>query len=139
MNNAHQNPRTTRLGLAEMIRRILEDGLPVREVARGFGISERKARRWLARFKAEGPSGLKNRSSRPRTVANRTGAYWIGLIERLLREYRLIAEECKLNLARSTVAAWLIRRGLGRLAALKPKELARCSTLTSRSWRASGA
>ena len=124
MNNPHQNARTTRLGLAEMIRRILDEGQPLREVAAGFGISERTARKWLARFKAEGPSGLENRSSHPRTVANRTGEYWIGMIEMLRREYRLTADEIagKLNLARSTVAAWLTRRGLGRLAALEPKQ-----------------
>ncbi len=58
MNNPHQNARTTRLGRAEMIRRVLEDGQPVREVARGFGVSERTARKWLARYRAEGPSGL---------------------------------------------------------------------------------
>jgi transposase len=116
MNNPHQNARTTRWGRAEMIRRIIEDGQPVREVA-GFGISERTARKWLARFRAEGPSGLDNRSSRPRTVASRTAEYWIGVIEMLRREHRLTAEEIagKLNLARSTVAAWLTRRGLGRL------------------------
>jgi transposase-like protein len=128
MNNPHQNARTTLLGRADMIRRILEEGLPVRAVARGFGISARTARKGLARFKAEGPSGFDNRSSRPRTVANRTGAYWIGVIEMLLRrEYRLTAEEIagKLKLAHSTVAAWLTRRGLGRLTALEPKEPAR--------------
>jgi transposase-like protein len=38
-----------------MIRRIIEDRQPVREVARGFGISERTARKWLARYRAEGP------------------------------------------------------------------------------------
>jgi transposase InsO family protein len=124
MNNPHQNARTTRLGRAEMIRRILEDSQPVRAVARGFGISERTARKWLARYRAEGPSGLDNRSSRPRTVANRTGEYWIGVMEMLRREYRLTAEEIagKLKLARSTVAAWLTRRGLGRLIALEPKQ-----------------
>ena len=58
MNNPHQNARTTRLGRAEMIRRVLEDGQPVGEVARGFGVSERTARKWLARYRAEGPSGL---------------------------------------------------------------------------------
>jgi transposase-like protein len=41
MNNPHQNARTTRRGRAEMIRRILEEGQPIREVAAGFGISER--------------------------------------------------------------------------------------------------
>ena len=91
---------------------------------RGFGVSERIARKWLARYRAEGPSGLDNRSSRPRTVANRTGEYWIGAMEMLRREYRLTAEEIagKLKLARSTVAAWLTWRGLGRLKALEPKE-----------------
>jgi transposase InsO family protein len=107
-----------------MICRILEDGQPIREVAAGFGVSERTARKWLACYRAEGPSGLENRSSRPRTVANRTAEYWIGVIEHLRREYRLTAEEIvgKLKLARSTVAAWLTRRGLGRLAALEPKQ-----------------
>jgi transposase len=76
-----------------MIRRLIEDGQLVREVASGFGISERTARKWLSRYKAEGPSGLDNRSSCPRIVANRTGAYWIGVIEMLRREYRLTAEE----------------------------------------------
>src|SRR5687768_14389341 len=124
MNNPHQNARTTRLGRAEMIRRILEEGRPVREVAAGFGISERTARKWLARYRAEGTSGLDDRSSCPRTVANRTGEDWIGVIEHLRRAYRLTAEEIagKLNLARSTVAAWLTRRGLGHLTALEPKE-----------------
>jgi transposase len=124
MNNPHQNARTTRLGRAEMIRRILEDGQPVREVARGFGISERTARKWLSRYRAEGPRGLNNRSSGPRTVANRTGEYWIGVIEMLRWEYRLTANEIagKLKLARSTVAAWLTRRGLGRLTALEPEQ-----------------
>jgi transposase-like protein len=123
MNNPHQNARTTRLGRAEMIRRILEDGQPVREVAAGFGISERTARKWLARLRAEGLSGLDNRSSCLRTVANRTAEYWIGVMETLRREDRLTADEIagKLNLARSTVAAWLTRRGLGRLTALEPK------------------
>ena len=93
MNNPHQNARTTRLGRAEMIRRILEDGQPIREVARGFGISERTARKWLARYRTEGPSGLDNRSSCPRTVANRTGEYWIGVVEMLRREYRLTADD----------------------------------------------
>src|ERR671913_952584 len=123
MNNPHQNARTTRLGRAEMIRRIIKEGQPIREVARGFGISERTARKWLARYRAEGPSGLENRSSRPRTVVNRTAEYWISVIERLRREYRLTADEIagKLKLARSTVAAWLPRRGLGPPAALGPE------------------
>jgi transposase InsO family protein len=117
MNNPHQNARMTPLGRVEMVRRILKEGRPVAEVAAGFGVSERTARKWLARFRAEGAPGLENRSSRPGSVANRTAEPWIDMMERLRREYRLTAEEIatKLQCARSTVAAWLKRRGLGRL------------------------
>ena len=65
MNNPHQNARMTPLGRVEMVRRIVEEGRPVAEVAAGFGVSERTARKWLARFRAEGRPGLENRSSRP--------------------------------------------------------------------------
>jgi len=121
MNNPHQNARMTPLGRAEMVRRIIEEKRPVAEVSAGFGVSERTARKWLARYRKEGPAGLKNRSSRPRSVANRTLEPWIELMERLRREYRLTAEEIatQLKLARSTVAAWLKRRGLGRLKQLE--------------------
>jgi transposase InsO family protein len=120
MNNPHQNARMTPLGRVEMVRRIVEEGRPVGEVAAGFGVSERTARKWLARFKAGGLAGLENRSSRPASVANRTAEPWIDMMERLRREYRLTAEEIatQLKLARSTVAAWLKRRGLGRLKSL---------------------
>jgi transposase InsO family protein len=110
----------TPLGRAEMVRRIVEEERPVAEVAAGFGVSERTARKWLARYRKEGAAGLENRSSRPRSVGNRTAEPWIDLMESLRREYRLTAEEIatKLKLARSTVAAWLKRRGLGRLKSL---------------------
>jgi transposase-like protein len=50
MNNPHQNARITPRVRAEMVRRIVEEGRPVAEVASGFGMSERTARRWLARY-----------------------------------------------------------------------------------------
>jgi transposase InsO family protein len=117
MNNPHQNARTTPLGRAEMVRRIVDEGRPVTEVAAGFGVSERTARKWLGRYRKEGAAGLENRSSRPKLVANRTLEPWIDMMASLRREYRLTAEEiaAKLKLARSTVAAWLKRRGIGRL------------------------
>jgi transposase InsO family protein len=117
MNNPHQNARMTPLGRVEMVRRIVEEGRPVADVAAGFGVSERTGRKWLARFRAEGAAGLENRSSRPTSVANRTAEPWIEMMERLRREYRLSAEEIatQLQCARSTIAAWLKRRGLGRL------------------------
>lgn len=124
MNNPHKNARTTALGRAEMIRRIEEDGRPVAEVAAGFGISERTARKWLSRWRAEGAAGLENRSSRPLAAGSSPGRFWADLTARLRREYRLTGEEIasRLGLARSTVAGWLTRMGLGRLSSLDPKE-----------------
>ena len=66
----------TPLGRAEMVRRIVEEGRPVAEVAAGFGIGERTARKWVARFRSEGAAGPENRSSRPASVANRTEKEW---------------------------------------------------------------
>jgi transposase InsO family protein len=124
MNNPHKNARTTPLGREAMIRRIVEEGVSVAEVAAGFGISERTARKWLARWKREGAAGLQNRSSRPRTVANRLSDAAVTGIEQLRREYRLTGEAiaAKLTLARSTVAGWLKRRGIGRLKSLAEAE-----------------
>jgi hypothetical protein len=38
MNNPHQNARMTPLGRVEMVRRIVEEGRPVADVAAGSGI-----------------------------------------------------------------------------------------------------
>lgn len=132
MNNPHKNARMTPLGRAEMVRRILEEGRSITEVAAGFGISERTARKWLGRWRSQGPAGLENRSSRPH------------------REYRLKAEEIagKFGMASSSVAGWLTRKGLGawphssrrrRCGAISVSGRANCSISTSRSWPASRA
>ncbi len=124
MNNPHKNARTTPLGRAEMIRRIEEDGRPVAEVAAGFGVSERTARKWLSRWRTDGRAGLENRSSRPHASRSPMHGFWAQLTARLRRDYRLTGEEIasRLGLARSTVAGWLTRMGLGRLASLESKE-----------------
>jgi transposase InsO family protein len=127
MNNPHKNARLTPRGRAEMVRRIIEDKQPLDEVAAGFGISARRAREWLKRFRMEGPAGLENRSSRPRRIANQLAESGVAMIAQLRREHRLTGEAiaAALRLARSTVAGWLTRLGLGRLASLTEIEPAR--------------
>ena len=93
MNNPHKNARTTPLGRAEMIRRIEEDGRPVAEVAAGFGVSERTARKWLSRWRTDGRAGLENRSSRPNASRSPMHGFWAQLTARLRRDYRLTGEE----------------------------------------------
>ena len=119
--NAHQNARTNPYSRALLVAR-LQGGWTAVEAARSFGISVRTVRKWCARERAEGASGLVDRSSRPLNPAGRMGAGWRKMILRL-RHCRLTAAEiaCRLGLARSTVAAELARLGLGQLAALEPK------------------
>jgi transposase InsO family protein len=116
MNNPHKNARLTAVSRAELVRRIVQERRPVGEVAAGFGISERTARKWLARWRSEGAAGLENRSSRPHRTANRLAQPWVEAIVRLRRDCRVTGSEiaAQLALARSTVAGWLTRLGLGR-------------------------
>jgi len=47
-------------------------GWSLSAAAEAAGISERTARKWLARYRAEGPEGLLDRSGAAHTIANRT-------------------------------------------------------------------
>ena len=66
----HANART-----CPNSRRLLVDrvggGWSVMEAAEAAGITDRTARRWLARWRAEGPAGLLDRSSAPRRIRTR--------------------------------------------------------------------
>jgi transposase InsO family protein len=123
MNNPHKNARTTVHSRALMVER-WQAGLAVDEIAGQFGVSVRTVRKWIARWRAEGTAGFQNRSSRPGTVTSRLSEAAVAAIEHLRRQYRLSADiiATKLDLARSTVAGWLTRLGLGRLGALEPPE-----------------
>ena len=68
----HANARLSPIGRRLLVDRIERDGWPVCAAAASAGISERTARKWLARFRVEGAVGLLDRSSAPRRVANRT-------------------------------------------------------------------
>jgi hypothetical protein len=105
-----------------MVRRVEQEGWTAAAVAEAFAVSERTVRKWLARFRAEGTAGLRDRSSRAGTIANRLAEAWVGMVLRLRRDYRLTAAEIaqKLRLARSTVAGHLAAAGVGRLAQLEP-------------------
>jgi transposase InsO family protein len=105
-----------------LVRRVLEEGWKVSEVAAAFGISERTVYRWLVRWRA-GDRQLLDRSSAPHRCPRRTPPAIEALIERLRRlrmtSTRIAAE---LHLAVSTVGAVLARLGLNRLSRLEPPE-----------------
>ena len=67
----HANARLSPIGRRLLVDRIESGSWTVRAAAQAAGISERSARKWLARWRAEGELGLLDRSSAPSTVANR--------------------------------------------------------------------
>ena len=115
----HANARLSPIGRRLLVDRIERDGWTVRRAAASAGISERTARKWLARFRAEGAAGLVDRSSAPRTVANRTDAQTVAAIC-ALRRLRFSGPELAdlLEVPLSTVSAVLKRCGLGKLGRL---------------------
>ncbi len=115
----HANARLSPIGRRLLIDRIEMDCWPVREAAASMGISERTARKWLARWRAEGPAGLLDRSSAPHVVANRTDPATVAAVC-ALRRLRFSGPELAdlLGLPCSTIAAVLKRCGMGKLGRL---------------------
>lgn len=68
----HANARLTLHGRRLLVARVIDDRRPVAHVAKELGISRQCAHRWVRRFRAEGPAGLLERSSRPRRMPTKT-------------------------------------------------------------------
>ena len=81
----HANARLSLKGRQLLVDRIEVAGWSLTQAAEAAGVSDRTAAKWLSRWRAEGPAGLFDRSSAPRTVANRTGERRIGAIAALRR------------------------------------------------------
>lgn len=100
---------------------MLDGGLRAEEAAHASGVSVRTAYKWLRRFRAEGMAGLNDRSSRPKSCPHALPqAVQAQVIEqrRSRQTYRQISQQC--GVGQSTIARWLRRAGLNRLAALEP-------------------
>jgi transposase InsO family protein len=120
--NVHKNARLTPHSRADLVRRV-EAGQPIAAVAAAFGVSIRTIRKWLERFRNEGPEGLKDRSSRPHRLHKPTPETVVAEVERLRRQRwtgKQIAAE--LGISPATVSRILRRLGLNRIAALEPAE-----------------
>jgi transposase InsO family protein len=119
----HANARTCPISRRLLVRRVEGEGWSLRKAAEAAGVSERTARKWLARWRAEGEHGLLDRSSAPKRIPHRLAAKTIAAVE-ALRRLRMTAAEIAelLELALSTVSLWLRRLGLGRRSRLGPPE-----------------
>ena len=120
--NVHKNARLTPHSRADLVRRV-EAGQPPAAVAAAFGVSMRTVRKWIERFRNEGPEGLKDRSSRPHRLRSPTPETVVAEVERLRRQRftgKQIAAE--LGISPATVSRILRRLGLNRISALEPAE-----------------
>src|ERR1700728_462665 len=118
----HANARTCRKSRQLLVDRI-DAGWSVMEAAEAAGITDRTARRWMARWRAEGPEGLFDRSSAPKRIPHKTPPELVEEIVRL-RRLRMTAAQIAtaLRMALSTVSAVLKRVGLGKRSKLDPPE-----------------
>src|SRR3954469_9905408 len=118
----HANAPLGPKGRLTMVRRVVEQGWSLARAAAAAGVSERTPK-WVARYRAEGDSGLLDRSSVPLSVPHRTSEDRVEAIA-ALRRLRMTGAEIALTWAMppSTVSAVLARSGLGRLSRLEPPE-----------------
>ena len=119
----HARARLTPNGRRFVVERVLELGWTATAAAEAAGVAERTVYRWIARYRAEGAAGLRDRSSAPKRIPHRTSPERVELILQL-RRMRLTASELAELLAMplSTVSVVLKREGLGKLSRLEPPE-----------------
>ena len=117
--NLHANAALSWSGRRRLCELVVVDGLTIKAAAMSMGVSVRCARKWVGRYRVEGVTGLRDHSSAPRRVANRTPPDRIEAIV-TLRRLRFTAAEIAevLGMALSTVSGILTRSGLGRLGLL---------------------
>jgi transposase InsO family protein len=115
----HANARLSLKGRELLVDRVERAGWSLTQAAEAAGVSDRTAHKWLARYRAEGTSGLFDRSSAPRTVPNRTDERRVQAIA-ALRRLRMTAAEIAevLGMALSTVSGILTAIGMGKLGRL---------------------
>ena len=68
----HGNAALSWQGRRRLVCRVVVEGWTLGAAAAAAGVSVRCARKWVSRYRLEGERGLRDRSSAPKRVANRT-------------------------------------------------------------------
>jgi transposase InsO family protein len=120
--NMHKNARLTPLGREHLVRAVLSGQTP-EAAARAAGVCPRTARKWVARFQAEGIEGLKDRPSRPHRLRQPTSAAIVEHVE-ALRRRRFTGKQiaAEVGISPATVSRILNRLGLNCIQALEPAQ-----------------
>jgi transposase InsO family protein len=113
---AHRRARLTVFGRQLLIARV-EAGHPAAHVAEQLGISRATAYKWVRRYRTEGPTGLEDRTSRPRRSPRRLAPEIEAEILAARATWRYGPDRLGPLLGRppSTVHRVLVRRGFSRL------------------------
>ena len=117
----HKNAKLTPQSRADIVRRVGEQGQTPTAVATAVGVCARTVRKWVARYQAEGPAGLADRSSRPHCSPRALKPVVTTQVV-ALRRRRWTGTQIAVSVGISpaTVSRILRRHGLERLAALDP-------------------
>ncbi|MGH3315470.1 MAG: IS481 family transposase [Nocardioidaceae bacterium] len=118
---SHGNARTTVHGRLLIVQRH-RAGWPQAHIAAAMGISRKCVRTWLHRYATEGEPGLRDRSSRPHAMPNRTSAQVEVQILDLRRRHRCGPDwiGAELGVPTRTVSRVLHRHQVPPLAVLDP-------------------
>ena len=113
----HTNAALTPRARLRLARLIVEESWPIPRAAERYDVSWRTAKKWADRYRAEGPTGMADRSSRPHRQPNRTPSPMVRKIVHLRWKQRLGPVEIgdRLNMPASTVHAVLVRCRVNRL------------------------
>jgi transposase InsO family protein len=120
--NLHKNARLTPIGRERLVK-MMVSGHTAAVAARAAGVCPRTARKWLARYQAEGWAGLQDRSSRPHELRAPTPE---AIVEQIiaLRRQRLTGKHIArdVGVSPATVSRVLKKARLSRLKDLDPPE-----------------
>ena len=121
--DTHKNASLTPRGREAMARSVIEGGLSKAAAAHQFNTTPKTVAKWVERFRAEGVTGLQDRSSRPHSSPSQTTPAQCAAIEGLRRQ-RHTGEQiaADVGVSAATVSRVLKRLGLNRLSALEPAE-----------------
>jgi len=117
----HQNARLTIHRREQLARKVLVEGCTLKLAAASFGVSARTAAKWVGRYREQGRSGLRDRSSRPHRLPRQTAAWVAEQVETLRRQrWTGVRIAQATGLSRATVSRILRRLRLSRIRDLDP-------------------
>lgn len=114
---SHANAALTPRARSRLALLVVDRGWTYAAAAKMFMVAPRTARKWADRYRAEGPAGMVDRNSRPKTCPHKTTPEIVRQIVRLRWRQRLgpVQIASRLGMQASTVHAVLVRCRINRL------------------------